>query len=100
MMDDADPFKHSPAQGNLFGGEEGRIQVLSQSTLPDPEDIRRRLGSLVDQVRSAETMPWSERDARMWRIVFPNMARWLPEDEAEQLRFEFFQELDRLSRAA
>jgi hypothetical protein len=45
-------------------------------------------------------MPWSERDARMWQIVFPNMANWLPEDEAEQLRFEFAREMERLRQAA
>jgi hypothetical protein len=45
-------------------------------------------------------MPWSERDARMWQTVFPNMAKWLPDDEADQLRFEFAQEMERLSKAA
>ena len=42
----------------------------------------------------------SERDARMWQTVFPNMAKWLPEKEADQLRFEFAQEMQRLNRAA
>jgi len=36
----------------------------------------------------------------MWQTVFPNMANWLPEEEADQLRFEFAQEMDRLTRAA
>ena len=43
-------------------------------------------------------MPWSERDVRMWQMVFPNMAKWLPEEEAAQLRFEFDREIERLSR--
>jgi hypothetical protein len=41
--------------------------------------LRRRLRA---KARSAEKMPWSERDARMWQTVFPNMANWLPDDEA------------------
>jgi hypothetical protein len=31
--------------------------------------------------------------------VFPQMANWLPEEEAAQLRFEFAQELERLKAA-
>ena len=45
-------------------------------------------------------MPWPERDARMWQIVFPNMANWLPDAEAEQLRLDFAREIERLNRAA
>ena len=66
---------------------------------PDPDDVRR-LTNLLHKARSAETMPWSERDARLWQTVFPNMANWLPEDEAEPLRFAFAREMERLSRAA
>jgi hypothetical protein len=45
-------------------------------------------------------MPWPEHEARVWQIVFPNMANWLPDDEAEQLRFEFAREMERLRQAA
>jgi hypothetical protein len=34
------------------------------------------------------------------QIVFPNMADSLLEDEAEQLRFEFAREMERLRQAA
>ena len=36
----------------------------------------------------------------MIQIVFPQMANWLPHAEAEQLRFEFAQEMRRLTDAA
>jgi hypothetical protein len=36
----------------------------------------------------------------MWQTVFPNMAKWLPNDEANQLRFDFAQEMERLRRVA
>jgi len=68
--------------------------------MPNPEVVRLRLKSLLERARAAEKMPWSERDARMWQTVFPNMAKWLPEDEADQLRFEFAQEMERLKQAA
>jgi hypothetical protein len=35
----------------------------------------------------------------MWQTVFPQMADWLPDDEANQLRFEFMQEIERLKAA-
>ena len=76
------------------------MQAPHQSATPDPEDVRRRLHALLAKARSAEKMPWSERDARMWQTVFPNMAKWLPDNEANQLRFEFAREMERLKQAA
>ena len=100
MTDDTDLFGKSPTQGSLFGAGEDRLKAPRQSSLPDPETVRIRLKSLLEMARSAEKMPWSERDARMWQTVFPNMAKWLPDEEADQLRFEFAQEMDRLKRVA
>ncbi|MDP1732319.1 MAG: hypothetical protein Q8L54_14330 [Devosia sp.] len=100
MTDQTDLFGKSPAQGSLFGPGDDRMQAPRQRYVPDPEAVRLRLLSLLEKARSAEKMPWSERDARMWQTVFPNMAKWLPEDEAEQLRFEFAREMERLKQAA
>ncbi len=36
----------------------------------------------------------------MWQTVFPQMANWLPDDEAGQLCFEFAREIERLKAAA
>lgn len=96
MADNVDLFGHGPAQGSLFGDGDDRLQAPARHYLPDPEKVRQRLRALLEKARSAEKMPWSERDARMWQIVFPNMANWLPDDEAEQLRLEFAQEMERL----
>jgi len=100
MADDTDLFGEGPVQGSLFGPGEDRLQAPRQRSLPDPETVRLRLTSVLEKVRSAEKMPWSERDARMWQTVFPNMAKWLPEDEADQLCFQFAQEMDRLKQVA
>jgi hypothetical protein len=75
------------------------MQPPHHNTRPDPEDVRRRLNVLLAKAREAETMPWSEREARMWQTVFPNMAKWLPDEEGAQLRLDFAQEMDRLSGA-
>ncbi|MGH7110994.1 MAG: hypothetical protein ACREFK_11265 [Stellaceae bacterium] len=99
MADQDDLFGHGPAQGSLFGTGEDRLEAPQQRFLPDPDIIRRRLRALLEKARAAETMPWSERDARMWQTVFPNMAKWLPEDEAGQLRLDFAREMERLKTA-
>jgi hypothetical protein len=98
MADQPDLFGHRPAQASLFGVADGGLKAPQQRIVPDPEKVRRRLRALIEKARLAEKMPWSERDARTWQIVFPNMANWLPDDEAEQLRFEFAQEIERLKR--
>jgi hypothetical protein len=100
MADQIDLFGHRSAQASLFGPGEDRLQAPAARYTPDPEKVRQRLKALLETARSAATMPWPEKDARVWQIVFPNMANWLPEEEAQQLRFEFAREMERLRRAA
>ena len=100
MSDETDLFGHGPAQASLFGPGEGRMEPPRRRLVPDPEDVRRRLNAVLAKARAAESMPWPEREARMWQAVFPNMAKWLPDEEAEQLRFAFAHEMERLRRAA
>lgn len=101
MTDAPDLFGHTPAQASLFGESDDRIpNPPPPSYLPDPADIRRRLHSVLATAREAQRMPWDARKAKMWQTVFPQMANWLPDDEADQLRFEFAQEIERLKLAA
>ena len=89
-------------QGSLFGDAEDRIPHPKQPDLDAdrPERVRRKLLTLLDTARRADRMPWDERRTQMWQIVFPQMANWLPDEEADQLRFEFAQEIERLRLAA
>lgn len=88
-------------QFSMFGDGEDRIPHARQADIaPDPERVRRRLHEVLDRARAAPETPWSEKKQRVWQIVFPNMAKWLPDDEAEQLKFEFAQEIERLQSAA
>lgn len=65
----------------------------------DPDEVRRDLTRLLAQVRAAQIMPWEPRKVRLYRTIFPQMSRWLPDDEAKQLCFAFEAELARLEAA-
>lgn len=94
-----DPFGDD--QLSMFGDGEGRMSHQRQPDIaPDPDRVRRRLHAVLERARAAPDEPWPEKKQRVWQIVFPNMAKWLPEDEAEQLCFEFAQEIERLKLAA
>jgi predicted protein tyrosine phosphatase len=63
----------------------------------NPEDVRSELIELLEIARNArEEAPWDRRTHLFHATVFPQMARWLPDDEAEQLCFEFAKELERI----
>ena len=95
-MSDSDLFGHTPPQADLFAG----APAQPRKVIDFPDEARRRLTRVLIEARSAETLPWSEREAGKWEILFPQMAEWLPDDEANQLCFEFSQELERLRKAA
>lgn len=102
MTNKIDLFGATPGneQESLFGEGDDRLKAPVQSYAPDPERARRKLHVVLERARSADVMPWSEREVRMWQTVFPQMANWLPQDEAEQLCFAFSQEIERLKLAA
>jgi hypothetical protein len=100
MSDTPDLFCHSFSQGSLFGdGEDRMANPAPVIRMPEPDEVRRRLRGFLDAARAAETMPWDARRARTVQIIFPQMARWLPDDEAEQLCLEFVREVERLKAA-
>ncbi|MFZ5618989.1 MAG: hypothetical protein ACOZAA_16875 [Pseudomonadota bacterium] len=89
-----------PKQQSLFGDEPDRLKAPSREFLPSPDRVRKKLLRVLNEARAAKTMPWSEHETRMWQTVFPQMANWLPEEEAAQLRLEFSSEIARLKSAA
>lgn len=93
-----DLFGFTSAQGDLFADEPARNDGVG---VADPNDVRARLHKVLAEARAARSgLPWNERTTRMYKIVFPQMANWLPNSEAEQLCFAFQEELIRLGIAA
>ena len=79
-------------QADLFTAE----PVRPRDYRPDPERVRAKLQTILAQPWGADSLPWTRAKAKYYRTVFPQMSLWLPDDEAEQLRFAFVRELDRL----
>jgi len=85
---------HTP---DLFASEAPRGR---ESAGADPEAVRVRLRAMLAQARAAEgAPPWDERTTRLYEIIFPQMANWLPPEEAAQLRLAFAGEMSRLKAA-
>ncbi len=66
---------------------------------PDLDQVRARMRRILAEARAAEKLPWDQDQLLVYRTIFPQMARWLPEEEAAQLRFEFETEMERLKAA-
>lgn len=63
----------------------------------NPDEVRTELLEILRIAREAQgTAPWDRRTHRYHQVVFPQMATWLPDDEAKQLCFEFARELERI----
>jgi hypothetical protein len=74
-------------------------KVSARSFEPDPDEIRNELAAILNAARDVTAeLPWDERTFRYNKVVFPQMARWLPDEEAAQLCFQFAQEIERIER--
>lgn len=66
---------------------------------PSPDYVRERMHKILDEARAASTLPWDTNTARVYENIFPQMSKWLPSDEAEELKAEFDEEMRRLKAA-
>jgi hypothetical protein len=65
----------------------------------DPDEVRADLHKMLAEARAAKTLTWPPKTVSLYQTIFPQMSKWLPEDEAAQLRLEFEAELARLTAA-
>ena len=86
------PDRHG--QGDLFGA------APAEAYRPDPERVRRRVDSILAELRGEiSARHWEYGRASFFRMAFPNLTCWLPEDEAARLEAEFEAEMTRLRAA-
>jgi hypothetical protein len=92
-----------PHQQDLFA-DEAEAELFEPDTAPPPyrpdlDKVRARLHKILAEARAADKLPWNQDQLLVYRAIFPQMAEWLPEEEAVQLRFEFDTEMTRLKAA-
>ena len=88
-----DLFGFGPKQLGLDLGDSQK----AKSYEPDRDEVRRELQDVLAEAKGAvDECPWDRRTFDYHKVVFPQMANWLPEDEREQLRFEFAREVERI----
>jgi hypothetical protein len=87
------PSVEQRGQLELFGDE--AVAVAG----PDAGQMRAWLQDVLAEAQAAETAPWPPAKVRLYRLMFPQLSFWLPEDEGAQLRLEFETELERLAAA-
>lgn len=87
-------------QGDLFGPAQlglGLEDTRPDPTKIDPQAVREELNAILATARAArDEAPWDRRTHRYHQVVFPQMANWLPPDEADFLRRQFSLELERI----
>lgn len=93
----------SRPQLDLFGADE-QSELFDENAAPivyraDPDRIRRRIANMLAEIRAAEPMPGNADELENRAYLLRQMARFLPEEEAAQLAFEFEQEVERLKAA-
>ncbi len=89
-------------QMDLFGESQPELPAAEPAAAAyraDPDEVRAELLRVLAKARAAESFPWDSRRMLYWRTVFPQMANWLPDGEAAQLRFAFEAEIRRLEAA-
>ena len=81
-------------QPDLFGPPPPKSYAPSLAT------VRAEVNKVLEKARIAKDMPWTEKEVRFWKTVFPQMTNWLPEEEAAQARSAFMEEICRLEAGA
>lgn len=83
----------------IYGQAELPLPPVQRPEPDYPALARTELTDVLAKAKAAtEVAPWPHRDQRMWRVVFPQMAGWLPAAEAEPMIAEFRIEIDRIDR--
>jgi hypothetical protein len=84
-----------------FGQTELDLEAARARTVvhPNPDRVRAKLNKVLAEIRAASEMPWDDDTLGYHQLVFPQMSRSLPEEEAAQLRFEFEEQVKRLLAA-
>ncbi|MDQ8758328.1 hypothetical protein RCO27_19030 [Sphingosinicella sp. LHD-64] len=94
-MQATDDFTAGPSQLGFDLGDKPAPATYE----PNLDEIREDLAAILDSARNVTSDElWDERTYRYNKVVFPQMSRWLPDEERDQLCFEFAQEIERIEQ--
>lgn len=66
-------------------------------TVIDPDTVRAELEAVLAAARAEDPgSAWDRRTREYYRLVVPQMARWLPAAEADQVISRFSHEMNRI----
>ncbi len=83
--------EHEKQLGFELGGDE------PSPDFPNLREVREDLAAILDEARHASADgPWDMASLKYKKIVFLQLARLLPDDESEQLSFNFLGEVERI----
>lgn len=72
------------AQLDMFATDEEPLDAAPPVYRADPERVRTRLHGVLDELRNAGKHGLEPSRRRLLETIVPQMALWLPQDEAEQ----------------
>jgi hypothetical protein len=85
------------SQTDLFGTQTDLLgPPPKQFHAPSLATVRAEVNRVLEKARLAKENPWTAKEVAFWKTVFPQMTKWLPEEEAAQLRHAFMEEICRL----
>lgn len=85
------------SQPDLFGRQADLFGPPPKpSYAPSLEKVRTEVNKVLEKAQIAREMPWTAKEVAFWKTVFPQMTNWLPEEEREQARAAFWEEITRL----
>lgn len=72
-------------------------EVAADPGQPRLNEIREDLAAILAEARGVtEQGPWTHRSLHFKKIVFLQLVRLLPDDEAHQLGFDFLEQVERI----
>lgn len=75
----------------------GLADTRPDPTSIDPDAVRTELEAVLEFARAADAgSSWDRRTREYYRLVVPQMARWLPAAEADQVISRFSHEMNRI----
>lgn len=93
-----DLFASDP-QPDLFAASGEDSVYVAPKVSANPDKVRVKLLNMLAELRAAADLPSAPPKLRLYQTIFPQMARWLPDEEAAQLCFAFEAEIERLEAA-